>query len=94
MGTEERLCELCGDQITALAVARRTFAFRYRSAEQWLAIFRTYYGPVHKTFGALEPERQAALASDLIALLQRFDIGAGARLVVPSGYLEVVATRS
>ena len=92
-GTEERLRELFGDQVATLAVARRSFAFRYRSAEHWLEIFRTYYGPVHKTFGALDPERQEALATDLIALLQRFDIGGGAGLVVPSDYLEVVATK-
>lgn len=93
-GTEERLRELFGDQITTLTVARRTFAFRYRSAQHWLDIFRTYYGPVHKTFGAVDPERQEVLANDLIALLQQFDIGEGAGLVVPSDYLEVVATRA
>jgi ubiquinone/menaquinone biosynthesis C-methylase UbiE len=93
-GTEERLRELFGDQIAALTVVRRAFCFRYRSAQHWLDTFRTYYGPVNKTFGALAPERQEALAGDLIELLQRFDIGAGAGLVVPSDYLEVVATRS
>ena len=93
-GTEERLRDLFGDQIATLMVARRTFSFRYRSAQHWLDTFRTYYGPVEKTFGALEPERQDALANDLIDLLQRFDIGAGAGLVVPSDYLEVVAMRS
>jgi ubiquinone/menaquinone biosynthesis C-methylase UbiE len=92
-GTEERLRDLFGDQIATLKVARRAFAFRYRSAEHWVDIFRTYYGPVHKTFGALEPERQEALANDLIELLGRFDSGAGDGLVVPSDYLEVVATR-
>ncbi len=93
-GTEEHLRDLFGDQITTLRAARRTFSFRYRSAEHWLQIFQTYYGPVHKTFGALDPERQEALANDLIVLLQRFDIGTGAGLVVPSDYLEVVATRA
>ena len=93
-GTEERLRDLFGDQVTALQVTRRSFAFRYRSAQHWLETFRTYYGPVHKTFGALEAERQEALANDLIELLQRFDIGAGTGLVVPSDYLEVVATKS
>lgn len=93
-GTEERLREIFSDQITTLTVARRNFSFRYRSAQHWLDIFRTYYGPVEKTFGALDPERQEVLATDLIELLQRFDIGGGAGLVVPSDYLEAVATRS
>lgn len=93
-GTEERLRDLFADQVTTLTAARRTFCFRYHSAPHWLDIFRTYYGPVHKTFGALDPERQEALAKDLIDLLNRFDIGEGNGLVVPSEYLEVVATRS
>ena len=33
--------------------AHRHFVFRYRSPEHWLEIFRTYYGPVLKTFAAL-----------------------------------------
>lgn len=93
-GTEERLRALFGDGITMLTTARRTFCFRYHSAQHWLDVFRTYYGPVHKTFGALDPERQEALATDLIDLLNRLDIGEGNGLVVPSEYLEVVATRS
>jgi ubiquinone/menaquinone biosynthesis C-methylase UbiE len=93
-GTEERLRDLFGDQVTTMTAARRTYSFRYHSPEHWLDIFRTYYGPVEKAFGALDAERQEALANDLTALLQRFDVGGGAGLVVPSAYLEVVATRA
>jgi SAM-dependent methyltransferase len=93
-GTEARLRELFGGQISALTAVRRTFAFRYRSAQHWIDIFRTYYGPVHKAFAALDPAGQAALSSDLIDLLQRYDVGQGAGLVVPSDYLEAVATRA
>ena len=40
---------------------RAHFVFRYRSPEHWLEVFRTYYGPLLKTFAALEPPAQAAL---------------------------------
>src|SRR5262245_42424745 len=40
-GTEARLRELFGAEMAALKVTRRTFVFRYRSAEHWLAVFRT-----------------------------------------------------
>ncbi len=93
-GTEERLRELFGDGITNLTATQRTFAFRYHSAQHWLDVFRTYYGPVEKAFGALDAERQQGLANDLTALLERLDVGGGAGLVVPSEYLEVVATRA
>jgi ubiquinone/menaquinone biosynthesis C-methylase UbiE len=71
----------------------RHFAFRYQSPEHWAAIFRTYYGPVHKAFAALDPERQAALEHDLVALLQRSDRGGSPGLVVPAEYLETVITK-
>src|SRR5215210_6691715 len=42
-GTEQRLHELFGDGISELRVKRRVFVFRYRSAQHWLEVFRTYY---------------------------------------------------
>jgi len=91
-GTEARLKELFGARIASIAVERKHFAFRYRSAAHWLEVFRTFYGPMHKAFGALDEARQAALATDLVALAERFNRAPGS-LVVPSEYLEVVITR-
>ena len=56
-------------------------------------MFRTYYGPVHKAFAALDSDRRAALEADLNALLRKADLGGGAGLVVPGEYLETVITR-
>jgi SAM-dependent methyltransferase len=71
----------------------REFAFRYRSPEHWVEVFRAFYGPVHKAFLALDADRQAALETDLIALLRKADRGGGDGLVVPGEYLETVITR-
>jgi ubiquinone/menaquinone biosynthesis C-methylase UbiE len=71
----------------------RHFAFRYRSPEHWVDVFRKYYGPVHKAFAALDAARQAALEDDLIALLRRADRGGAAGLVVLAEYLETVITK-
>jgi len=92
-GTEQRLNELFGSGIAKLTVNRRMFVFRYRSAEHWLDVFRTYYGPVLKAFAALDTEGQAGLARDLTEVLLRFNQGGTDTLAVPSEYLEVVATR-
>jgi ubiquinone/menaquinone biosynthesis C-methylase UbiE len=92
-GTEQRLRELFADDISQMTVTKRLFVFRYRSAEHWLQIFRTYYGPVLKAFAALDAEGQAGLARDLTDLLERFNTGGTETLTVPSEYLEVVATR-
>lgn len=92
-GTEERLRELFGGNAASIAATRRMFNFRYRSAAHWVEVFRAFYGPVHKTFLALDPPRQDELERGLLDLLARFDRGGAAGLVVPSEYLEVVVTR-
>jgi len=78
---------------TAITNTRRTFAFRYESAEHFVHVFRTFYGPTFKAFAALDEAGQAALESDLLALLRRADVGGGGGLVVPAEYLETVVTR-
>jgi ubiquinone/menaquinone biosynthesis C-methylase UbiE len=71
----------------------RHFAFRYRSPEHWVDVFRAFYGPVHKAFLALDAEHQAALELDLLALLRESDQGGAAGLVVPAEYLETTIVR-
>ena len=71
----------------------REFAFRYESAEHFVDVFRTFYGPTYKAFAALDANGQAALEADLLALLQRCARPAAAGLVVPAEYLETVITR-
>jgi hypothetical protein len=92
-GTEARLAELFGTEARELRVERREFTFRYRSAPNWLEVFRTWYGPVHRAFAALAPEGQDALAADLGALVERFNVARDGTMVVPSAYLEAVITR-
>jgi ubiquinone/menaquinone biosynthesis C-methylase UbiE len=92
-GTENRLVELFGDQISKLTITRRHFVFRYYSAEHWLDVFRTYYGPTLKSFAALDADGQASLANDLLNLLKHFNEGGSNTLKIPSEYLEVVAIR-
>src|SRR5262245_172404 len=89
-GTEERLRELFGSRIAALQAPRRNYMFRYRSPRHWLDTFRTYYGPVHKAFAALEAGRQESLAEDLLGLAQRFNSATDGSLVAPAEYLEAV----
>ncbi|HET9494743.1 MAG TPA: class I SAM-dependent methyltransferase, partial [Chloroflexia bacterium] len=74
-GTEERLKELFGAGVSGLVTNRRVFVFRYHSPEHWLEVFRTYYGPILKAFGALDADGQAGLARDLTELMERFNVG-------------------
>ena len=87
-GTPDRLAEMfSGAQIEATP---RMFQFRYRSPEHFLEVFRTYYGPVHKAFLALDPAGQTRLEEAMLDLLRKSARGGGQGLVVPSEYLEVV----
>ncbi|MEX2632019.1 MAG: methyltransferase domain-containing protein [Tistlia sp.] len=92
-GTRAALEELFGPTAAEIRTEPRSFVFRYRSVEHWLEVFRTYYGPVHKAFGALDEEAQLALTADLTALLERFNRSGDQTLIVPSEYLEVVVAR-
>jgi len=65
----------------------------YQSPDHWVDVFRSYYGPVHKAFAALDANSQAALENKLIALLRKADRGGRAGLVVPAEYLETVITK-
>ena len=92
-GTEARLRELFGERLDTIAIERRNFVFRYRNAAHWLEVFRTFYGPMHKAFGALDAVQQESLAADLIALAEKFNRATDGTLVAPSEYIEVVITR-
>ena len=92
-GTRARLDELFQAESASVRGAQRTFAFRYRSPQHWLDVFKTYYGPVLKAFGALDPPAREALERDLNALIERFNRSGDGTMVVPSEYLEVVVTR-
>ena len=77
----------------SVAAESRSFVFRYKSAQHWLEIFRTYYGPLLKAFAAIDPQARVALETDLYALLDQFNVAADGTLVVHSEYLEVVIVK-
>ena len=92
-GTRDRLAALFGDAALEINTMSRAFVFRFRSPEHWLEVFRTYYGPMVKTFGALNAEKQSALAQELLQLMAEGNRSGDGTLVLPSEYLEVVITR-
>jgi SAM-dependent methyltransferase len=93
-GDRARTGELFVRHASSVKYAQRHFVFRYRSPLHWLEVFKTYYGPVLKTFAALSPEAQVALQRDLLELVARFNRSNDGTMVVPSEYLEIVITRN
>ena len=92
-GTRAALNEMFGSQASSIKAEPRFFNFRYKSAEHFLDVFKTYYGPVLKAFAALDAAAQQDLHNDLYALIVRMNKSGDATMVVPSEYLEVVITR-
>jgi ubiquinone/menaquinone biosynthesis C-methylase UbiE len=91
-GDERHLAGLFGPKAAITATAR-SFAFRYKSPEHWIDIFRTYYGPVVKAFAALGADARTALEADLKALIDRFNLAKDGTLVIAGDYLEAVVTK-
>ncbi len=89
-GTQARLEELFGATAKHIHTSKREFIFRYRSPMHWIEVFRTYYGPLHKTYAALDAPRQEAFTRDVLGLIEQGNRSKDRTLVLPSEYLEVV----
>jgi ubiquinone/menaquinone biosynthesis C-methylase UbiE len=93
-GTEPWIAQAFGPHARAIATARKAFVFRYASPEQFVQVFRAFYGPIHKAFLALDANGQAALASDLIDTVARFNTADDGSMRVPSEYQEAVIVKA
>jgi len=89
-GTSSRIEELFGASAKEIRATKREFMFRYRSPMHWIEVFRTYYGPFNKTFGALDADKQATFTRDVLQLVEQGNRSHDRSLVLPSEYLEVV----
>src|SRR5258707_15655511 len=87
------MAELFRPQAMSTPAEPRNFVFRYRSPEHWLEVFKTYYGPLLKTFAALDTAKRVALEHEVFELIARFNRAGDGSVVVPSKYLEIVIIR-
>ncbi len=83
-----------GPAARSLEIGLKDFTFPYRSAEHFLEVFRTYYGPVHKAFLALDETAGAALEADILSLLAKLNRAKDGSLKVPGQYAEVVVVKA
>lgn len=90
-GTQARLQELFGRR-AKVQTRTRYFNFRYHSPRHFIDFFRAFYGPMKKTFAALEsdPDTLAAFAQELSELVERGNRSGDGTLVLPGEYLEAV----
>ena len=92
-GTEDHLRKLFGDRISELRTERRLVTQRFRSADHWIEIFRTWFGPMKMAFERVGADGEQALRDDLVALIERYNVD-DRTAVVSAEYLEVVAVKA
>lgn len=91
-GTPAWIEETFGASATTIDFNRRNFMFRYRSPDHFVEFFRTFYGPVHKAFLALDESGQDTLRSDILAAIAQFNTATDGSMRVPSEYGEIIMT--
>jgi SAM-dependent methyltransferase len=91
-GDEEHLAELFGPEVE-WSHRRRTFTFRFASADAFVDCFATYYGPTVKALEAAGPDG-VALRHDLRELARSWNrLERPDPIAVPAAYLESIGTR-
>ena len=93
-GTKPWIEQQFGPKARRIVFESKAFLFRYRSSDHFMDVFRTYYGPVHKAFLALEPAGQAALSKDLNGTIESFNTATDRSMRVPSNYAEIMITKA
>lgn len=93
-GSREWLVDAFGGDGSTVTVTPKVFMFRYRSPDHFVEFFRTFYGPVHKAFLALDADRQAALDADLRNAVARFNTAEDGSMRVPGDYAEVIVRKA
>jgi SAM-dependent methyltransferase len=89
-GTEQHLLGLFGGQVS-WQHRRRTFTFRFASAEAFVETFVRSYGPTLKAVEAAGP----GLEQDLRVLVEAWNrLPDGGPVAVPGAYLESIGTRA
>jgi SAM-dependent methyltransferase len=91
-GSEERLRELFGPEVT-ISAPRRSFRWRFPSAEHQAEFVGTFYGPTHRALATLGTDGAAVLKAEMVATARRFDVSDDHTLVLRMDYLEAVIRR-
>ena len=95
-GTKARLEELFPAPHAAVKGRVKEFVFRYHSAEHFVEVFRTFYGPMNRTFAALEADaaKQTAFKNELIALIASFNRATDGTVAAAGEYFEAVVEKA
>ena len=91
-GTEEGL-KVLFPEAGEIRIEVKHLVMRSTSPAEWLEMFRMYYGPLNRTFAALDETQHARFTADLLGLVGSLNRAEDGTMVVPSEYLEVVVSK-
>ena len=91
-GTEQRLRELFGPEV-GITAPRRSFLWRFPSAEHQVAYVGAFHDPTAAALLALGPDRAPALKAELLELAGRFNVSEDETLVLRLDYLEAIVRK-
>ena len=92
-GTQAFLEENFSTACSCIETQIQVFNFRYQSPAHWLDLFSNYYGPLLKTFEALDSVNKQQLKDDILKLIDNFNQADDGTAVIASEYLQVVITK-
>ncbi|HET7507028.1 MAG TPA: methyltransferase domain-containing protein [Solirubrobacterales bacterium] len=93
-GTEDHVRQLFGDGISDLQCERVKSRQSFFSADHYIDVFRTYFGPIKSAYEKVGPEGEEALTADLRQMLEEANTAGDRGLVIEPEYLRVIATRA
>ena len=94
-GSDEHVRALLGDGVDDMRAEKHTMSWRFRSPQEFVNLFRNFYGPTLKAFEALDDAGKESLERELLELAREFDRRKdGGAIAIESDYLVVIATRA
>ena len=92
-GSGPRLRELFGDWATSIRLCDCVWRTRLGSFAEWLDLYRTWYGPTNRAFGALDDANAAEYAKGLEKIVQRHNRATDGTIDSAYEYVNVVVTK-
>ncbi|HEX8736811.1 MAG TPA: class I SAM-dependent methyltransferase [Pyrinomonadaceae bacterium] len=94
-GDEKTVRERLGEGVSEINFERRLISLTFPlDVPETIEFWRSFYGPTHKAFAALDEKGQAALRDDLEKLWAENNLSGDGTTRVEAEYLEITAARS
>lgn len=92
-GDRKWIGETFRSEAETISIRVKRFGLRYPSPQYFVDFFRSFYGPVHKAFQALDDQQKMALNKDILDTIAEFNIAEDRTMHVPSNYAEIVIVK-